>query len=68
MLFDVPRTLARQDLAYRGNGDEVNSNFNQILLLLSRHPPEMKNCLDEKAFRKYKITYLNRDSQNEFIK
>jgi hypothetical protein len=68
MLFDISRTLARQGLAYRGDGDEQNSNFNQIVLLLSRHSPVMKRWLEEKSFRNHKTTYLSHDSQNEFIK
>jgi len=68
MLMDITRTLARQGLAYRGEGEnEENSNFNQIVLLLSRHSPIMKKWLDEKMFRKHHVTYLSHESQNEFI-
>ncbi|KAF0764466.1 zinc finger MYM-type protein 1-like [Aphis craccivora] len=68
MLMDITRTLARQGLAYRGEGEnEENSNFNQIVLLLSRHSPIMKKWLDEKMFIKYHMTYLSHESQNEFI-
>ena len=68
MLIDITRTLARQGLAYRGEGEnEENSNFYQIVQLLSRHSPIMKKWLDEKIFRAHHVTYLCHDSQNEFI-
>ncbi|XP_047142897.2 uncharacterized protein LOC124817134 [Hydra vulgaris] len=35
ILLDITRTLARQGLALRGDADEENSNFNQIVLLIS---------------------------------
>lgn len=67
ILFDVTRTLARQGLAFRGDENEENSNFNQILLLLSRYNPILKKWLENKAFRKHNVTYLSHQSQNEFI-
>ncbi|XP_050064221.1 zinc finger MYM-type protein 1-like [Aphis gossypii] len=68
ILFDVSRTLARQGLPFRVDGDEKNGNFNQIILLLSRHCPVMKTWIEEVKFRPYHISYMSHDSQNEFIK
>lgn len=67
MLLDVTRTLARQGLAFRGEANDENSNFYQIVLLLSRHSSVMKEWIDEKLNRKHKVTYLSHESQNEFI-
>lgn len=67
ILFDVSRTLARQGLAFRGDGDEKNGNFYQIVLLISRHNSTMKTWLNDSSFRRYHSTYLSHDSQNEFI-
>lgn len=39
ILFDVTRTLDRQGLPFRDNGDEKNGNFYQIILLISRYCP-----------------------------
>lgn len=67
ILFDITRTLARQGLAFRGDNNEENGNFNQLVLLISRHNPTIKRWLDDKKFRKHNVTYLSHDSQNEFI-
>lgn len=67
ILLDITRTLARQGLAFRGDMNEENGNFNQLVLLISRHNPTMKRWLDDKKFRKHNVTYLSHDSQNEFI-
>lgn len=67
ILLDITRTLARQGLAFRGDMNEENGNFNQLVLLISRHNPTMKRWLDDKKFRKHNVTYLRHDSQNEFI-
>lgn len=67
ILFDVTSTLARQGLPFRGDGDEKNSNFFQILLLLSRYCPIMKTWLEDAKFRPYHVTYMSPESQNEFI-
>jgi len=55
ILFDVSRTLARQGLPFRGDGDEKNGNFNQIVLLLSGHYPVMKTWIEEVKFRPYHV-------------
>ncbi|XP_029342231.1 zinc finger MYM-type protein 1-like [Acyrthosiphon pisum] len=67
ILFDVSRTLARQGLPFRGDRDEKNGNFNQLVLLLSRHCPVMKTWIEEAKFRPYHVNYMSHNSQNEFI-
>lgn len=67
ILFDVTRTLARQGLPFRGDGDEKNGNFYQIILLISRYCPAMKLWLEEEKFRPYHVTYMSHESQDEFI-
>jgi hypothetical protein len=68
ILLDISRTLARQGLAFRGNENEDDGNFCQIVGLMSRHVPSLKGWLDSRAKRKYKATYMSPESQNEFIK
>lgn len=67
MLFDIARTLARQGLAFRGDGDESGGNFMQLVKLLSRHNPLMNRWIKETSMRSYKVHYLGPRSQNEFI-
>lgn len=67
ILFDITRILSRQGLAFRVDESEENGNFNQIVLLLSKHVAVLKKWLDDKAFRKHSVTYMSHDSQNEFI-
>lgn len=67
ILLDITHTLARQGLAFRGDMNEENWNFNQLVLLISRHNPAMKRWLDDNKFRKPNVIYLSHDSQNEFI-
>lgn len=67
ILIDITRTLARQELAFRGDGDDKNGNFNQIVQLFSRHNCLIKKWLDDKSMRPYHVTYLSSRSQNEFI-
>lgn len=63
MLIDIMRTLARLGLTYRGEGEnEENSNFYQIILLISQHSPIIK-----KIVRKHHVTYLSHESQNNTI-
>lgn len=47
ILFDIARTLCRQGLPFRGDGDESSGNFNQFVQLLSRHNPLMKQWLND---------------------
>jgi len=67
MLFDIARTLSRQGLAFRGDGDESGRNFMQLVQLLSRHNPLMDRWIKETSTRAYKVHYLGPRSQNEFI-
>ena len=66
-LFDVTKILGRQGLSFHGHGSDEDSNFRQIVLLLSRHFMEMKQWLQDKHLRPYHATYLSAQSQNEFV-
>ena len=58
ILQDVCRTLARQDIAFRGGGTlELNGNFNQIVMLVSRHCPLMKKWLQNRNGRAHSVTF-----------
>ncbi|KAL4152659.1 hypothetical protein QTP88_000492 [Uroleucon formosanum] len=67
ILFDIVRTLSKQGLAFRGDGDESGSNFNQIVQLISRHNPLMNRWIKDISMRSYKVSYLGSRSQNEMI-
>jgi len=67
ILFDIARTLSRQGLAFRGDGDESGGNFMQLVKFLSRHNPLMQRWIKESSSRSYKFTYLGSTPQNEFI-
>jgi hypothetical protein len=67
ILFDIARTLCRQGLPFRGDGDESGGNFNQMVQLIARHNPLMKRWISETSSRPYNVTYLSPRSQNEFI-
>ena len=67
ILFDIARTLAMQDIAFRGETDE-SSNFYQMVQLVSRQCTILKYWLNEKRMQPYHVTYMSRCSQNEFIK
>jgi hypothetical protein len=67
ILLDVARTLARQSLAFRGDGDDTEGNFHQIALLVSRHNPSLKHWLESKDMKQFRTTYMSGKSQNEFI-
>ena len=67
ILFDVTKVLGRQGLSFRGHGSDEDGNFRQIVLLLSRHCMEMKQWLQDKHLRPYRVTYLSAQSQNEFM-
>ena len=68
ILFDVCKTLARQDIAFRGDGPlEVNGNFNQIVLMLARHCPVLDRWLKNRNGRAHSVTYMSNTSQNEMI-
>ena len=69
ILLDVARTLARQEIAFRGDGDDKDGNFQQItrLVNISRHNPALKNWLESKDAKPFHTTYMSGKSQNEFI-
>ena len=57
------RFLARQGLPLRGDGDETNSNFHQLLLLRSVEDcPGMSKFLERKQLK-----YTSHEVQNEFL-
>lgn len=66
ILFDVAKTLARQQLAFRGH-DESDGNFIQIIYLVARHNTQLKAWLTDNNLKPYSIKYLSAYSQNEFI-
>ena len=39
ILLDVVKTLARQNIAFRGDGTEENGNFHQVVSLVARYCP-----------------------------
>ena len=55
--------LARQGLPLRGDGDESDSNFKQLLLFQSKENINMCNWLSRQRYK-----YTSKDIQNEFIK
>eukprot|EP00102_Acyrthosiphon_pisum_P018532 XP_016655742.1 PREDICTED: zinc finger MYM-type protein 1-like [Acyrthosiphon pisum] len=67
ILLDVAKTLGRQSLAFRGHANDENGNFKQIIYLISRHCPLLKEWLDSSRFRPYHTNYMSPKSQNEFI-
>ena len=56
--LDVARTLARQGIAFRGDGDDKDGNFQQISRLVSRHIPALKNWLESKDAKSFHTTYI----------
>lgn len=61
--------MARQNIAFRGHGAlEVNGNFNQIVMLISRYCPALKHWLQNRNGRAHSVTYTSNTSQNEMIK
>lgn len=68
-MVDVIRTLERQGLAFRGHekSETDEGNFRQIVNLLARHVPILKNWLNETKTRSHYITYMSGNSQNKFI-
>jgi len=67
ILLDVAKTLGRQSLAFTGHANNENGNFKQIIYLISRHCPLLKEWLDSYRFRPYHTNYMSPKSQNEFI-
>ena len=70
ILMDVTKTLARQDIAFRGDGkEETNGNYNQIVMLVARHCPLLEKWLGSRSrkSRSHNVTYMSPESQNEMI-
>ena len=61
-ILRVTAFLARQGLPLRGDGDEKDSNFNQLLLFESKENSNISNWLTR---RRYK--YTSKDIQNEIL-
>ena len=59
--------MARQGISFRGTQSEADSNFAQLLSFTSRHCPKLKQWINEKHNRAYKVTYTSPQSQNEFL-
>ena len=55
--------LARQGLAFRGDGDEVNSNFVQLLQLRGLDDPRISDRVSKKTNK-----YTLHDIQDELLK
>ena len=66
-MLDIIRTLGRQGIAFRGHGSDDHGNFKQIVQLMAKYCPEFKHWLNTTRMRPYHVTYLNAQSQNEFI-
>ncbi|CAF3350958.1 unnamed protein product [Rotaria sp. Silwood2] len=66
VLIDCARYLSRQDLAFRGHTDE-DGNYFQLVNLLAKYNPFIQHWLSDAQNRSYKVTYMSKDSQNEFI-
>jgi hypothetical protein len=67
ILLDIVRTLAHQNMAFRGDGKEEDGNFCQIVRLVSRHCPLLQRWIESKRSRSYHVTYMSPESQNEMI-
>ena len=67
ILFDIAKTLGRQQPAFRGHKNDANGNFLQITNLVDRHNSHLKNWLSDEKMKPYSVKYLSASSQNEFI-
>ena len=67
LILDLCRTMGRQGISFRGSQSDADGNFTQLLFLLSRHSPKLKQWIDDKHNRAYKATYTSPQSQNEFL-
>ena len=66
--LEAVKTLAPQDIAFRGNGKlEQNGNFIQMTQLVARHCPLLDSWLNSPSSRAYNVTYIAPESQNETI-
>ena len=67
VLLDCCRYLCRQCLGFRGSKDEFEGNFNQVVHFLARWIPIMDYWFSSTHLRPYNVTYLSKNSQNEYI-
>ena len=67
ILLDIVNTLARQNMAFRGDGKEEDGNFCRIVRLVSRHFPLLKRWIKSGRSRKYHVTYMSAEPQNKMI-
>ena len=67
ILCDVVRTMAMQDLPFRGDTEET-SNFFEIVQLISRHCSMLEYRQNQTRMRPYHVTYMSKGTQNELIK
>lgn len=62
IIIESIRFLARQGLALRGQKDDTNSNFSQLLLLRGIDCPALLTWLNKKSNK-----YTSGEIQNEFL-
>ena len=67
LMVDLCWTMARQGMYFRGSHSDADSNFTQLLSLLSRHCPKLNQWTNDKYNRAYKVTYTSPHCQNEFL-
>ena len=67
LIIDLCRTMARQGISFRATQSDADSNFAQLLSFTSRHCPKLKQWINDKHNRAYKVTYISPQSQNEFL-
>ena len=67
VIIDLCRTMARQGISFRGTQSDTESNFAQLLSFTSRHCPKLKQWMNDKHNRAYKVTYTSPQSQNVFL-
>ena len=67
LIIDLCRTMARQGISFRDTQSDAESNFAQLLSFTSRHCPKLKQWMNDKHNRAYKVTYTSPQSQNEFL-
>ena len=65
--MDLCRTMASQGISFRGTQSDAESNFAQLLSFTSRHCPKLKQWMNDKHNRAYKVTYTSPQSQKEFL-
>ena len=66
ILLDISKTLAGQELAFRGS-DGSDGNFIAIAQLVARHNSHLKSWMSDETMKPYLVRYLSLASQNEFI-